>query len=109
MGFHGIGVPVFFIFAGVGVMAILGDQTKTLDRTRWLITLAAGLIAILGIITRLSSTSDAFGILKPGLGLWLSLAASIGIMAFAWLYKTPGEATMRHHSKQFPNPAYRRW
>jgi hypothetical protein len=90
-GFHGIGVLVFFLFAAVGVMALLGDQTKTMDKTLWLVTLAAGAIALLSIITRLSGTSDAFAILKPGLGLWIALAASIGIIAFAWMYKNPGD------------------
>lgn len=90
-GFHGLGVLVFFLFAGAGVLAIIGDQTKPLDKTLWLITLAAGAIALLCVIVRVSGAGDAFGILKPGIGLWISLAASIGIVAFAWLYKNPGD------------------
>jgi hypothetical protein len=90
-GFHGIGVLVFFLFAAVGVLAIIGDQAKALDKTLWLITLAAGAIALLCVITRLSGGSDAFGILSPGIGLWLALGVSIGIIAFAWLYKNPGD------------------
>jgi hypothetical protein len=89
-GFHGVGVLVFFLFAAVGVFAIVGDQTKPLDKTFWLITLAAGVIALLSIVARLSGASDAFGILSPGIGLWIALAVSIGIVAFAWMYKTPG-------------------
>lgn len=90
-GFHGIGVLVFFLFAGVGVLAIIGDQTKPLDKTMWLIALAAGVIALLCIITRLSGASDAFGILSPGIGLWIALATSVGILAFAWMFKNPGD------------------
>lgn len=90
-GFHGIGVLVFFLFAAVGVLAIIGNQTKPLDKTLWLIAMAAGAVALLCIITRLSGSSDAFGILKPGLGLWIALAASLGIVAFAWMYKNPGD------------------
>lgn len=90
-GFHGVGVFVFFLFAAVGVFAILGDQTKSLDKTFWLLALAAGVVSVLCIIARLSGASDAFGILKPGLGLWISLAAAVGIVAFAWLYRNPGD------------------
>jgi hypothetical protein len=90
-GFHGVGVLVFFLFAAVGVLAIVGDQTKPLDKTLWLIALAAGAISILCIVARLSGASDAFGILSPGIGLWIALAASVGIVAFAWMYKNPGD------------------
>jgi hypothetical protein len=90
-GFHGVGVLVFFLFAAVGVLAIIGDQTKSLDKTLWLITLAAGAISLLSIIARLSGGVDSYGILKPGIGLWISLAAAIGIVAFAWMYKNPGD------------------
>ena len=57
----------------------------------WLIALAAGAISVLCVVVRLSGAGDAFGILKPGIGLWLALAASIGIIAFAWLYKNPAD------------------
>ena len=90
-GFHGLGVLVFFLFAGTGALALIGDQTKPLDKTMWLITLAAGAVCVLCVIVRLSGAGDAFGILKPGIGLWLALAVSIGIVAFAWLYKNPGD------------------
>jgi hypothetical protein len=90
-GFHGVGVLVFFLFAAVGVLAIIGDQTKALDKTMWLITLAAGAISLLCIIARIAGAGDAFGILKPGIGLWLALAISLGIIAFAWMYRNPGD------------------
>jgi hypothetical protein len=90
-GFQGVGVLVFFLFAAVGVLAIVGDQAKPLEKTLWLITLAAGVISVLCIIARLSGTSDAFGILTPGIGLWISLAAAVGIVAFAWIFKNPGD------------------
>jgi hypothetical protein len=90
-GFHGVGVLVFFLFAAVGVLAVVGDQAKPLDKTPWLIALAAGVISLLSIIARVSGASDAFGILQPGIGLWISLAASIGIVAFAWMFKNPGD------------------
>lgn len=90
-GFHGIGVLVFFLFAAVGALAIIGDQAKPLDKTLWLITLAAGAIALLSIVSRLAGASEPFGILQPGIGLWISLAASLGIVAFAWMFKNPGD------------------
>jgi hypothetical protein len=90
-GFHGLGILAFFLFAGTGVMAFLGDQTKPLDKTMWLLTLAAGALALLCVVVRLSGAGDAFGILKPGFGLWIALLVSIGIVAFAWLYKNPGD------------------
>ena len=90
-GFHGIGVLVFLLFAGTVVLALIGDQTKPLDKNMWLITLAAGAIALLSIVSRIAGVGDPFGILSPAIGLWIALAASIGIVAFAWMYKNPGD------------------
>jgi hypothetical protein len=90
-GFHGLGVLVFFLFAGTGALAFIGDQAKPLDKKMWLITLAAGAIAVLIVIARLAGAGDAFGITKPGIGLWLALAVSLCILAFAWMYKNPGD------------------
>lgn len=90
-GFHGLGVVVFFLFAGALVLSLLGNQTKPLDKTAWLLALAAGVLALLCIIIRLAGGSDALGIVKPGIGLWIAAAASICIVAFAWLYRDPAQ------------------
>ena len=49
-GMHGDGFIVFLCFAGAGVVAFLGDQTKTLDKTFWFIALACGGLASLLMI-----------------------------------------------------------
>jgi len=43
------------------------------------------------VITQVAGSSDAIGLVSPGIGLWISLAASVGILAFAWIFKSPGD------------------
>lgn len=89
-GFNGLGILVFFLFTGTVVLSLVGDQAKPLDKTMWLITLAAGAVSLLSVIVRLSGGGNVLGKLTPGIGLWLALVASSGILAFAWLFKNPG-------------------
>ena len=49
-GMHGSGILVFLCFAASGIVAYLGDQTKNLDKTMWLVTLIAGALATLIVI-----------------------------------------------------------
>ena len=36
--------------------------------------------------------SGAFGIVTRGIGIWIALLASLGIVASAWLFKKPGDS-----------------
>lgn len=83
-GFHDVGMLAFLGFVGAGVVAFLGDQTQTLERSRWFIALASGAIALLfTLIFWLRVGSLA------GFGLWISLLAAAGVVGSAWIYKNP--------------------
>jgi hypothetical protein len=92
-GFHGTGILVFLAFVGTVVLALAGDQSRVLDRTTWMATLCGGAIALLFVVINLARTpsGDAFGIAQagPGFGIWISLLASIGTLAAAWLMRNP--------------------
>jgi peptidoglycan/LPS O-acetylase OafA/YrhL len=89
-GMHDKGILVFVCFVVCGVIAYLGDQTKKLEKNMWAITLAAGAFALL-IITwfYFQATSSFMGTSIVGLGVYLAAIAAIGIIASAWLFKSP--------------------
>ena len=88
-GMHGEGILVFLCFVGAGVLAVMGDQTKNLDRTNWMLTLIAGGLASLIMIIRFFTWLDGLSLLS--FGFYLALAAAISIVAFAYIQRTSGE------------------
>ena len=91
-GFNGVGIVVFLALLAVAIIALMGDQKKAEERNMWMITLLAGFIALLFAVIKYSQISgSAFGIVSPGYGLWISLAASLAVLISAWLFKNPGD------------------
>jgi|HubBroStandDraft_1064217.scaffolds.fasta_scaffold31770_4 hypothetical protein len=95
-GFHGTGVLVFLAFIGAGILALVGDQNRVMEKTMWTATLCAGVIALLFVVINLVRTpnsGDTFGLAQagPGFGIWISLLASVGTLAAAWALKNPGD------------------
>jgi hypothetical protein len=95
-GFHGTGVLVFLAFIGAGILALVGDQSRVMEKTMWMATLCAGVIALLFVVINLARTpnsGDGFGIAQagPGFGIWISLLASVGTLAAAWALKNTGD------------------
>jgi hypothetical protein len=88
-GFRGVGIVSFLGFAGALVISLMGDQTKNLDLQMWLFGMAAGAVCVL--FTALFLTSDIFVIGNYGFGLWIGLAASVGVLGSAWLFKSPSD------------------
>jgi hypothetical protein len=89
-GIHGIGVLVFFCFAVSLAFSYLGDQNKNLDKNAWIIVLAAGAIALLGSIIFYFNASDSIlGNSLVSYGLYIGAIAAIGILAFAYIYRSP--------------------
>ena len=89
-GLHGSGILVLLCFAGAGVVAFLGDQTKNLDKTFWMIALVCGglatLIMVWNLIDAFSSGISSY----ISIGFYLATAAAIGVLASAWLFKASG-------------------
>ena len=89
-GMHGKGTLVFICFVVSGVIAWLGDQTKNLDKTMWTVTLLAGAIALLFTILFYSDASGSvMGSAFIGFGVYIAAIASIGILASAYLFRSP--------------------
>jgi hypothetical protein len=96
-GFRSYGIVVFIGFAAAAIISIVGDQTKTLDKTLWIASLIAGVISVLFTVIFMGNLGSAFGAgggfglvkIGFGFGLWLGLIASIAVLASAWLFRNP--------------------
>jgi len=115
-GFHGTGVLVFLAFIGAGILALVGDQSRVMEKTMWTATLCAGVVALLFVVINLARTpnsGDTFGIAQagPGFGIWISLLASVGTLAGAWALKNPGDTlkggfdSLKHDLAALSGPA----
>jgi hypothetical protein len=95
-GFRGTGVLVLLAFIGAGILALVGDQSRIMEKTMWMATLCAGAVALLFVAINLARTpnsGDSLGFAQagPGFGIWISLAASVGTLAAAWALRNPGD------------------
>ena len=87
-GMHNEGIIVFLCFLAAAVLSVMGDQTKNLDQENWMLTLiAGGLATLITLITFLNAPPIG----DRGIGLFLALAAAIGVLAFAYVNRTSGE------------------
>jgi hypothetical protein len=69
------------------VISMMGDQNMNLDKTMWMVTLiVGGLAALIMIITFFDAAANIFTY-----GFYLALLASLGIVAAAYLFRTPGQ------------------
>ena len=91
-GMHGSGILVFLCFVVSGIIALVGDQTKNLEKTMWGITLIAGAIALLTILYFLidSGNNSPFGSVTGfSFGFYLSGLTAIGVLLSAYLFRSP--------------------
>jgi peptidoglycan/LPS O-acetylase OafA/YrhL len=107
-GFHGTGIVVFLAFAAGAIIALVGNQLHKLDKTLWLAALAAGAIAFLFVIISFGGSSDSspMGLVEAGhgIGIWVALLASLGILGSAWFLKTPGDSIKSAFEGAVKNP-----
>lgn len=115
-GFHGTGVLVLLSFMVAGILALWGDQSRVMDKTMWMTALGAGAIALFFVVLNLAKTSNSgqgFGFAQagPGWGIWISLIASVGTLAAAWLLRNPGDTlkggfdSLKHNLSTLSGPA----
>ncbi len=91
-GLHDKGIVVFICFIATGLIAWMGDQTKAVGITMWITTLLAGAIALLLTIWFYSqATSSIMGPSIVGSGVYISAIACIGVLASAYLFKSPAD------------------
>lgn len=88
-GMHGEGIIVFLCFIGAVILALMGDQSKNLTQSHWMLALiAGGLAAIITLITffNIPEVGDR------GIGLYLALLAAIAMVAFAFLFRSASDS-----------------
>jgi len=90
-GMHGNGILVFICFAVAGVMAYLGDQTKTLPSTSWIVTLICGALAVIIVVWNIIRSSD-YGLgSSMSFGIYIAALAAVGVVAAAFLFRSPDD------------------
>ena len=88
-GMHGSGILVFLCFAAAGAFTLMGDQTKNLDKTFWMITLIAGALAAVIVIWNLIDASSSVYSAHLSFGIYLAALASVGVVVAAFLFRAP--------------------
>lgn len=92
-GMHDKGILVFICFVVAGGVAFMGDQTRNLNKSMWGVALIAGALALLFTIWSYSQiTSSIMGSSLVGAGMYLAALAAIGILASAYLFRSPGDS-----------------
>src|SRR5438093_10806446 len=89
---HDKGILVFLCFVAGGILAILGDQTKNLDKMYWFLTIVCGLVATLLMLWYFIDASGSYAGSFLSFGFYLSAIAAIGMLLATYLYKTPGDS-----------------
>jgi hypothetical protein len=94
-GFRGAGVWVFICFIATLAVSLPGDHTQKLNKSLWLVCLALALIAALIVVVSITKKQGdgGFGIVeaRTGVGAWIALIASAGVLIFNWVYRQPGD------------------
>ena len=98
-GMNGIGVLVFILFIGAGLVALMGDQKANIPSKMWLPALGAGAINICIIgyqIIRWESAmsgvsneySSVYGSIGLSFGIWAAIAGAIVITYGAYKFRS---------------------
>ena len=89
-GMHGSGIFVFLCLAACVALAFWGDQTKTLDRTFWMIVLiASGLASIWMIIWFFDLIGNGFNYVS--FGFYIAFLATLATLYCAYKYRSPSD------------------
>ncbi len=87
-GMHDTGIIVFLCFLGCGLIALMGNQTKALEKTMWMICmLLAGISALIMIIS-FFKMMDAMSFLS--VGFYLAFICSLALLFVAYNYRNAG-------------------
>lgn len=84
-GMHDWGILVLICFLTAGALAFLGDQSTNLNRSNWMAVLIASGIAALITLIKVINPPVLF---SAGFGLFIALAAAIGIAAFTFMNRS---------------------
>jgi hypothetical protein len=93
-GMHGTGIIVFLSFLATLALSLVGDQTRALQKTNWLLAIVTGGAALLfSIVLLVNTPTGSLGFVRSsiGYGAWIALLASAGMLASAWMLRNPGD------------------
>ena len=97
-GFRGSGILAFVIFFIAGIIACVGNQAQPLEKNLWFLVMLCGAVVLAAIVIKLTSSSGSldgglgFADANIGIGVWFAIAASAGIVLFAWLFRNPADS-----------------
>ncbi len=89
-GMHGEGIIVFLCFTVCGVLGFLGDQTKNLSKSSWMLCLILSAIGALILVInflRVLEVLKAFSI-----GFYLATIASVALVAVIYIFRSPDDS-----------------
>jgi len=87
-GLHDSGILVFLCFAVAGVIACLGDQSKNLNNSMWMVTLISAAIALIIIIWDLIDASSGLYGSFLSFGIYLAGLSAIGVLLSAFIFRS---------------------
>lgn len=88
-GMHDWGILTFLCFIAAGGVALSGDQTRSLNKTPWMITMISGGIAALFMVIFFIRAMDV-SISFLSFGFYLSLIAALVLLYASYAYRALG-------------------
>ena|SRR5258706_14315774 len=87
-GLHNSGILVFLCFAIAGVIACVGDQSKNLNNSMWMVTLIASAVALIIIIWDLIDASSSLYGSYLSFGIYIAGLSAIGVLLSAFIFRS---------------------
>jgi peptidoglycan/LPS O-acetylase OafA/YrhL len=86
-GFRGVGILIFICLLAAVVLALMGDQTKNLDKTNWMIILIASALAAIIMVINLFDAQLEF----MSFGFYMTLLGTLGTLAAVFIFRSPDD------------------
>ena len=86
-GMHGAGILVFLCLVLAGIAAYLGDQTRSLDNTMWMIVLICGGLGTLIMIWNIVHASTTIFKSYLRFGIFLTALSTLGVLLAAFFFR----------------------
>lgn len=87
-GMHDTGILVFLCFLGCGLISLMGDQAKPLEKTMWMICMLLAGVAALIMIVHFFRMMDAISFVS--VGFYLALICALGLLFVAYNFRNAG-------------------
>jgi len=91
-GMHSWGILAFLSFLGAVIVALMGDQTKNLEKTFWFVALACGALATIVVVWFLLSYMGEGGFSALSFGVYIATLGAVGTLGAAYMYRSPSDS-----------------